>query len=599
MPGGTGATKSTNASSTRNEPLVYRLVSEPSFGEVTFSSEANTFTYFTTQKSSANDSFTYKARDGVSESSVARVDISIVGDPLFEFQWHLDNTGQANFAETGGLAGNDLNLENALKNKGLTGRGITVAVVDEDLDIGHEDLSANVVINESYDFINGDTDPTRTLDDGGHGTSVAGIIAARAWNNTGGRGIAPEASLKGFNFLEDQTLANYISAFGGERFSQDVDIFNYSAAMQPQKSFSVLPAIQQMVITETLPAMRDGKGAIFVKSAGGSFGPSHVDCGLPQELRLSCIDSVTDNHHIYQQVIVVASLRADGTKSRYSSVGATTWISGLGGEDGNHSPAIMTTDQSGCDKGYVRAGNVFANTFDNAANPPLENSGCNYTSSFKATSAAAPSVVGGIALVLEERPDLSYRDVKGILAASAQKIDTEFEPVVVDGITYYDWVDNAAGYSHHNGYGFGRFDVDRAVALATDYDSTALGPQTISVWEDNVSEEVITVPAGNEATSSITTTVKGTLEFVRVRLDLSAPGIKEMGVRLTSPSGTTVTLFQPKTHVDTDPAGVIYLATSALYGESTDGTWTLRLFDHEDDGLGITLNKWAIKFFYH
>ena len=72
-----------------------------------------------------------------------------------------------------------------------------------------------------------------------------------------------------------------------------------------------------------------------------------------------------------------------------------------------------------------------------------------------------------------------------------------------------------------------------------------------------------------------------------------------MGVRLTSPSGTTVTLFQPKTHVDTDPVGVIYLATSALYGESTDGTWTLRLFDHEDDGLDIMLNAWAIKFFYH
>jgi subtilisin-like proprotein convertase family protein len=84
-----------------------------------------------------------------------------------------------------------------------------------------------------------------------------------------------------------------------------------------------------------------------------------------------------------------------------------------------------------------------------------------------------------------------------------------------------------------------------------------------------------------------------------VRLDLSAPGIKEMGVRLTSPSGTTVTLFQPKTPLDIDPAGVIYLATSALYGESTDGVWTLRLFDHENDGLNITLNAWAIKFFYH
>jgi hypothetical protein len=398
---------------------------------------------------------------------------------------------------------------------------------------------------------------------------------------------------------EQQPLANYVSAFGGESFSSDVDIFNYSAAMKPQRKFKVMSATQQTVITETLPAMRDGKGAIFVKSAGNNFERDYEGCDYPTDLRFTCIDSITDTHHIFQQVVVVASLAADATKSSYSSAGATTWISGFGGEFGVNEPAVMTTDQSGCDRGYVREGINWANAFNNAGNPPVENAQCNYTSSFNGTSSAAPSVAGGIALILEKNPDLSYRDVKGILAASADQIDVTFEPVVLDGITYYDWVENAAGYTHHNWYGFGRLDVDAAVALATDYDTNTLGVQTISPWDDNASDETVVVPASGEATASITSTVEGELEFVRVRLDLSAPGIKEMGVRLTSPSGTTVTLFQPKTPLDIDPAGVIYLATAALYGESTDGVWTLRLFDHENDGLNITLNAWAIKFFYH
>ena len=35
-----------------------------------------------------------------------------------------------------------------------------------------------------------------------HGTSIAGLIAAKGWNNKGGRGIAPNASIFGYNFLE-------------------------------------------------------------------------------------------------------------------------------------------------------------------------------------------------------------------------------------------------------------------------------------------------------------------------------------------------------------------------------------------------------------
>lgn len=598
MPGSTAATVATNATAQDNRTVTYSLVSEPSYGTVAFSSSNNTLTYTTLEKSRMTDSFSYKASDSFSESLPAIVDINMTGDPLFKHQWHLDNTEQSNFAQSIGERGNDLSLEAAIKS-GLTGDGIIVAVVDDGLELAHEDLSPNIVEGGSYDLKNGDTDPTREEGNGGHGTSVAGIIAARGWNDLGGRGGAPMASLKGFNYIEAQSFANYISAFGGEDYSSDVDIFNYSAGMRPRRAFTVLSSIQQSVITDTLPSMRNGKGAIFVKSAGNKFEKLYSGCTYPDDLRFGCIDSVTDTQHIFQQVIVTAALAADGKKSSYSSVGATTWISGFGGEYGSGEPAIMTTDQSGCERGYVRSSWFASNEFNDGDNPHPENPECNYTSSFNGTSSAAPSVSGGIALILEQEPELTYRDVKGIIAATARKVDTDFEPVELDGITYYDWVENAAGYSHHSWYGFGALDVDAAIEMVADYNLSTLGEQTISPWDDHASETVVSVPATGEATASVESTVDGTIEFVRVRLDLAAPGIQQMGVRLTSPAGTTVTLFQPKTPIDIDPEGVIYLATSALYGESTQGTWTLRLFDHEDDGLDITLNAWAIKFFYY
>ena len=49
---------------------------------------------------------------------------------------------------------------------------------------------------------------------GGHGTSIAGMIAAEGWNNIGVRGIAPNASLIGYNLLENSLTGNYLDALG-------------------------------------------------------------------------------------------------------------------------------------------------------------------------------------------------------------------------------------------------------------------------------------------------------------------------------------------------------------------------------------------------
>jgi len=68
--------------------------------------------------------------------------------------------------------------------------GVVVAVLDTGVDRKQPELRGALV--PGYDFANGDPDPT---DDNGHGTSVAGIIGARANNSAGLAGICWNCSL--------------------------------------------------------------------------------------------------------------------------------------------------------------------------------------------------------------------------------------------------------------------------------------------------------------------------------------------------------------------------------------------------------------------
>ncbi|KQV88801.1 S8 family serine peptidase [Pelomonas sp. Root1237] len=69
-----------------------------------------------------------------------------------------------------------------------TGRGVRVAIVDSGVEAGHPDLAGQVALNEN--FVDDKAPPAE-----GHGTAVAGIIAARADNGLGIAGIAPQARL--------------------------------------------------------------------------------------------------------------------------------------------------------------------------------------------------------------------------------------------------------------------------------------------------------------------------------------------------------------------------------------------------------------------
>ena len=78
---------------------------------------------------------------------------------------------------------------------GNKGNGVKIGILDTGIDYTHPDLDANFV--GGYDFVNNDNDP---MDDHGHGTHVAGTVAAED-DDYGVVGVAPEASLYALKVL--------------------------------------------------------------------------------------------------------------------------------------------------------------------------------------------------------------------------------------------------------------------------------------------------------------------------------------------------------------------------------------------------------------
>ncbi len=93
--------------------------------------------------------------------------------------------------------------------------GVTVAVIDTGVDYNHPELTGKVI--KGRDYVNADTDP---MDDMGHGTHVAGIIAAKGNNNSGIVGVSANAKILAIKVLDSAGYGN----------SYDVALGIYDAA---------------------------------------------------------------------------------------------------------------------------------------------------------------------------------------------------------------------------------------------------------------------------------------------------------------------------------------------------------------------------------
>ena len=149
---------------------------------------------------------------------------SATDDPLRAQQWGLDNI-QAEAAWTS-----------------ARGAGALVAVVDTGVDLGHPDLAGQLVVFDDADMVEPEGNCTggkkkgRTCeqdgpqDENGHGTHVAGIVAAATGNGIGVAGVAPDAKVLPVRVLDEEGAGFADQIAAGIRYAtaKGADVINLS-----------------------------------------------------------------------------------------------------------------------------------------------------------------------------------------------------------------------------------------------------------------------------------------------------------------------------------------------------------------------------------
>ncbi|WP_372393411.1 S8 family peptidase [Xanthomonas sp. NCPPB 3582] len=553
-------------------------------------------------------------------------------DPLYRYQWHLSNQGQAVIGDRRPVPDVDLDVD-ILHGLNIPGRGVRVGVVDDGLELRHEDLADNILPNGSYNFGDGSHDTTPVDPDNGHGTSVAGIIAAVGWNGRGGRGVAPDALLAGFDFLARASSNNDASVrygWGDGPEARTIDIFNNSwGSLLP--SYPDFPVEEQRSWEALMRSTRGGLGGIYIKSAGNSFKRFRIRdtdgrivniCSeLSRSLNVGCSLSNVDSTNNLPGTIVVASVDASGHRASYSSSGSALWISGLGGEFGRqrkfypnaallfgadtapfaYDPAIVTTDLSGCNAGD----NVDDSLVDNALDGSKSkiDASCNYNAIMNGTSAAAPTVSGVAALILSTNPSLSARDVKYILAKTARQVDP-WQPAAVYQGSVIDpgWITNAAGHRFSNWYGFGLVDGAAAVYEARYF--KPLPPVRDTQWVASTAAASQIGGPARPAKQRIRITQAMKVEGVQLSLATSHRTPTNLRVVLESPSGTRSYVLTPFSILD--PAAYaktgFYLdltSSNAFLDERAQGVWTLEVTDMTEPTSTAALQNFKLRILGH
>lgn len=483
----------------------------------------------------------------VSRNNCPSGSLSISGgiDPLYTDQWHLNNT------VTPGEDSNPIPVWSS----GTTGSGVVVSVVDDGLEILHEDLCNNVSQTvSSYNYATRSSDPTHSIATDHHGSSVAGVIASISGNNLGGNGVAYDAKLVGRNILEGSTDSNVAEALSLQ--TDLISISNNSWGAEDgtgNYNSGLATSLWRNAIITGITSGRGGKGTLYFWAAGnGGL------TGTINNITLPFDNSNFDGQANYFGVLAICGVGEDGKRASYSEKGANLWVCAhTQGTNTGFRRAITTTDASGT-KGLN-------NSFSS-----MDYSNRNYTKRFNGTSSAAPLAAGVTALLLSKYPDLSWRDVREILATSARKNDSSNS----------DWTTNTAGFNINHNYGFGTIDATRVLS-------------TGSTWT-RISNPQITceIASANSSAGQISFTTTGCnsinkIEFIEVNFSTTAIDTGAITIELyrSSTSGTKSILIEPhyctssNSYVSCQSGsnmGTIRMGSNRHLGESVSNTWILK-----------------------
>ena len=182
------------------------------------------------------------------------------------------------------------------------GTDVKVAIIDTGIDYAHPDLDANYI--GGYDFYNEDSNP---LDDNGHGTHVAGIVAAED-NDIGVIGVAPEADLYAVKVLSSSGSGYVSDVVQGIQWAIDNHMQVINMSLGVRSNYATLKAACDAAYNA---------GIILVAAAGnsGTSGGTGVNTLYPAN---------------YDSVIAVAATTSTNAKATYSSTGPAVELAAPG-----------------------------------------------------------------------------------------------------------------------------------------------------------------------------------------------------------------------------------------------------------------------------
>lgn len=167
--------------------------------------------------------------------------------------------------------------------RNITGKDITIAIIDTGIDYTHADLGgcfgSTCKVMDGWDFVNNDADP---MDDHGHGTHVAGTAAG---SGLGGlKGVAPDAKLVSYKTCDNSgscSMSNVISAI---EKATDPNQDGYTADHYSIISMSLgAPGDPNDAISQA--ADNSVKAGVVVVAAAGNDGPEEQTIGSPGNAR--------------------------------------------------------------------------------------------------------------------------------------------------------------------------------------------------------------------------------------------------------------------------------------------------------------------------
>ncbi|MCY1081056.1 S8 family serine peptidase [Archangium lansingense] len=307
-------------------------------------------------------------------------------DPLFGSLWGLKNTGQ-----DGGVAGADIGATQAWS---LTtgSEEVVLAVIDSGLDYTHPDLAANVWVNpgeiagngldddnngyvDDVHGINAITGTGDPMDDGNHGTHVAGILGAVGNNEAGISGVNWKAKIVACKFLDKSgngTEANALKCMDyllrlKQRAQNPVNI------VATNNSWSCRLRTCNSELMRSAILKHQEAGMLFVAAAG------NVNANIDSA------ESWPAKYQLPNMLVVAATDRKDA-RWNLSSYG----------------PHTVHLAAPGVDIVSTVPGNAYR--------------------SFNGTSMASPHVVGVAGLLAAQEPTRDWRAIKNLLMAGARPV---------------------------------------------------------------------------------------------------------------------------------------------------------------------------------